>query len=203
MKAYLQLTGLVYKLVPIKAEQGSSNHPIDMGSIDADRMYKTVMNWYWGNMGSDKIYHDPQTRRNSLQYRINLARLAEKLIQEDKLDKAKNIADLAMTNMPLEYYGYYQLVDPFVETYYRVGDKQKARTLIDQLAIKYQEKLNYYKGFDLQAQNEYAMEIMREIETYRQMILIAEANDKEYFQKLASDFNTYNGYFKRFERPQL
>lgn len=203
MKDYLQLNGLVYKLVPIKAEERESNHPLDMGSIDADRMYKTVMNWYWGNMGSDQIYHDPQTRRNSIQYRINLARLADKLVQEDKLDKAKDIADLAMTNMPLEQYGYYQLVDPFTETYYLTGEKQKARALIDQLTVKYQEKLNYYKGFDLPAQNEYAMEIMREIENYRQTILIAEATDKDYFQKLATDFNTYNGYFARFQRPEL
>ncbi len=204
MKDYLQLSGLTYKLVPILNENSpSNNHPLNLGSIDADRMYNTVKSWYWGNMGSDKIYHDPQTRRNSLQYRINLARLTEKLIQEDKLDKAKEIADIAITNMPIDYYGYYQLVDPFAEAYYLVGEKQKAHNIIEQLAVKYQEKLNYYKGFELSHQNEYAMEIMTEIETYRQMIAIAQNHDEAFYKKLAADFNIYNGYFKRFNRPNL
>ncbi|MBO0160593.1 hypothetical protein J0675_27020, partial [Vibrio parahaemolyticus] len=76
---------------------------------------------------SDKIYHDPQTRRNAVSYRINLARLMEKLIEENKKDKAKEIIDIAMTNMPIKYYGLYELVHPFVEGYYNVGEKDKAR----------------------------------------------------------------------------
>lgn len=203
MKDYLQLNGLVYKLVPIKAEKRGDNHPLYMGSVDADRMFQTVMNWDWGTMGSDAIYHDPQTRRNSVQYRINLARLAEKLIEEDKLDKAGQIADLAMKHMPLQHYGYYQLIDPFIETYYIAGEKQKARTLMDQLVLKYQENLTYYQGFDLPRQNEYAMEIMSEIETYRQLILIAQESDSDYFKQLATAFNDYNTVFKRFNRPNI
>jgi hypothetical protein len=38
-----------------------------------------------GNSGSNEIYHDPETRRESITYRTNLARLMDKLIEEGKI----------------------------------------------------------------------------------------------------------------------
>ena len=81
MKDYLQLDGLVYKLVPIKTPV-EKNNPFDMGRIDTDKMYDMVTSWDWGNNGDPKMYHDVETRKNSLTYRGNLARLIEALIQE-------------------------------------------------------------------------------------------------------------------------
>ena len=102
MKDYLQLDGLVYKLVPIKTAVAKDN-PFDMGRIDTDKMYDMVTNWDWGNNGDPTMYHDIETRRNSLTYRGNLARLLEALIQEGELEKAEEIADLAMAKMPVKH----------------------------------------------------------------------------------------------------
>ena len=41
MKDYLQLDGLVYKLVPIKTKV-DKNNPYEMGRIDSSSMYKIV-----------------------------------------------------------------------------------------------------------------------------------------------------------------
>ncbi len=202
MKDYLQLSGLTYKLVPIKTPLSEQSHSLYMGGIDADRMYKTVMGWYWGNSGGD-IYHDPQTRRNSIQYRIAMARLTEKLIEEGQLKKAKDIVDLAMTNMPIDKFQYYSVVPPFAESYYLVGEKQKAREIVEKLIQKSQEQLNYYKGLGSSDQEYYAMEIMSEIETYRQNLQIAEEHDREFYRKGVPIFNKYNGYFARFKRSNL
>ena len=79
MKDYLQLDGLAYKLVPIKTKNRSA---FELGRIDTELMYDVVMSWEWGNSGSDKIYHDPQTRTQGLSFRSNLARLTEKLPPE-------------------------------------------------------------------------------------------------------------------------
>ena len=95
MKDYLQLDGLCYKLVPIKTAIDRAN-PFDMGRIDSELMYDIVMDWDWGNSGSENIYHDVETRKNGITYRGNLARLMEQLINEDQLDKAEKVADLAM-----------------------------------------------------------------------------------------------------------
>lgn len=88
MKKYLQLEGLVYKLVPIKTDLGKDN-PYLMGRIDADLMYDIVTQWNWGNSESPEIYHDPETRKNSISFRSNMARLSEQLINEGKKIKPK------------------------------------------------------------------------------------------------------------------
>ncbi|AJA68128.1 membrane protein, putative [Myroides odoratimimus] len=202
MKDYLQLSGLVYKLVPLKSDTESS-HALDRGSIDADRMYDIVTKWYWGNMGSDKIYHDPQTRRNALSYRINLARLMEQLLIEGKDEKAKKVIDIAMTNMPIKYYGLYEVVHPFVEGSYKVGEKENARQMAKELIQKSQESLTYYKGLEINDIEYYAREIITEIEIWRSLLQIIEEEDPSYYASLVPDFNTYNGYFKYFKRANL
>lgn len=202
MKDYLQLSGLIYKLVPIKSTAESS-HPLDRGSIDSDRMYDIVNKWYWGNMGSDKIYHDPQTRRNALSYRINMARLMEQLIAEGKKDKAKKVIDIAMTNMPIKYYGLYQIVHPFVEGYYKVGEKEKAREMVKELVQKSKESLTYYKGLQMDDIQYYQQEIITDIEIWRELLETVKEEDPSYFKTLTADYNTYNGYFAYFKRPSL
>src|SRR5690606_24940033 len=129
-----------------------STNPFDMGRIDSEKMYSIVMGWDWGSSGSPDIYHDPETRRNSISYRSSLARLAEKLIEEDQLEKAGEILDLAMENMPVEYYGYYSFLEPYVSGYFHVGKEDKAITLFDEIAKKYQEKLIYYSGMSFTMQ---------------------------------------------------
>ena len=110
MKDYLQLDGLVYKLVPIKTMVSKEN-PYEMGRIDSDLMYNIVKGWEWGNSESADIYHDPETRKNSISFRGNMHRLAEKLIQDGKNDKAEEILKLSLEKMPLDYFGFYSLVD--------------------------------------------------------------------------------------------
>lgn len=197
MKDYLQLDGLIYKLVPIKTKS-ESGHPLDIGMIDSDRMYNNVKSWYWGNMGSDKIYHDPQTRRNALSYRINLARLSDQLIQEGKKDKAKEIIDIAMTNMPVQYFGYYQLLQPFVEGYYQVGEPQKAKKLAEEIIVKSKEQLDYYKALPLEDQHYYGQEIATELDIWRQLVAIIndETKDEAYATKTLEDFAAYYERFK-------
>ena len=68
MKDYLQLDGLVYKLVPIRTPIDRSN-PYEMGRVDSDLMYDIVKKWSWGNSESTEIYHDPETRKNSISFR--------------------------------------------------------------------------------------------------------------------------------------
>src|SRR5574343_493744 len=135
MKDYLKLDGMCFKLVPIKTPVDEPN-PMKMGCIDSEKMYDIVMKWDWGNSGNPKIYHDPETRKNSITYRTNLARLMETLINEGKNDKAEKIIDLAMTKMPVEYFEYYSMVDPFAMGYYEVGKKEKARLILSQLIKK-------------------------------------------------------------------
>lgn len=201
LKDYLQLEGMVYKLVPIKTALSKDASPLEMGQIDTDNMYAKVMKWDWGNSESPNIYHDPETRRNSITYRANLSRLMLQLIAEDKKDKAKNIIELAMTKMPVEYFGYYSLVEPFADGYYKIGETAKAQQLLNQLIKKYQENLNYYGGLKSSEQSSIAIPIITDIERYRSLLTVMKTNgDLTFYNKNKVSFNTYVKMFERFER---
>ncbi|WP_394747356.1 glycosyltransferase family 117 protein [Spongiimicrobium salis] len=196
MKDYLQMDGLAYKLVPIKTQNRS---PYELGRIDADLMYDIVMNWDWGNSGSTEIYHDPQTRTQGLSYRGNLARLTETLINENKIDKAKDIINLSMENMPLDYFGYYTFVEPFLDGYYKVGETEKGRALFEQLKKKYQERLDYYAGVPLDEQYQYLDNILSDMEGYQRNInILIQNKDREYVEKETKIFNAYIDKFAHF-----
>ncbi|WP_299222836.1 DUF2723 domain-containing protein [uncultured Psychroserpens sp.] len=198
MKDYLQLDGLCYKLVPIKTAVDRAN-PFDMGRIDSDLMYKKVMSWDWGNSGSDDIYHDVETRKNGITYRGNLARLMEQLINEDQFDKAENIADLAMEKMPVDKFGYYTLLEPYISGYYEIDKKDKARRLYRDVAKKYQENLKYYSELTIENQTRYIEEIITDIERYRALVdVLVIYNDKELALEETEKFNNYLKLFKHF-----
>ena len=200
MKDYLQLDGLVYKLVPIKTPVDKENR-FDMGQIDSDKMYDLVMKWEWGNGDLTTIYHDPETRKNSISYRTNMARLMEQLINEGKIDKAKKIIDLALTKMPMDYYGYYTMVEPFAGGYYEVGEKAKARQLLERLMTKYKQNLTYYSGIQPSIQNGIASDIITDIERYRSLLTVMkDRGDVEFYNKNKPVFNSFVQRFTRFGR---
>ncbi|MDI9255826.1 glycosyltransferase family 117 protein [Flavobacterium sedimenticola] len=200
MKDYLQLDGLVYKLVPIKTPVDKEN-PYDMGQIDSEKMYRQVMNWTWGNGELTTIYHDPETRKNSISYRTNMARLMELLINENKTDKAKKIIELGITKMPMDYYGYYTMLEPFAGGYYAVGEKAKARELLEKLMTKYKQNLTYYAGIQPSIQNGIATDIITDIERYRSLLIVMkDRGDLEFYNKNKPVFNSYVKRFARFGR---
>ncbi|MFK7782302.1 protein O-mannosyl-transferase family [Psychroserpens sp.] len=198
MKDFLQLDGLCYKLVPIKTAIDRAN-PFDMGRIDSELMYEKVKSWDWGNSGSNDIYHDVETRKNGITYRGNLARLMEKLINEDQDDKAEEIADIAMNNMPVDKFGYYTLLEPFIGGYYEIEKTDKARKLYHDVSKKYQENLKYYSGLTIENQTRYLDEIVTDIERYRSLVdLLVIYNDKDLALEETEKFNNYLKLFKHF-----
>ena len=201
MKDFLQLDGMVYKLVPVKNAMTNAPSPLDMGQIDSDKMYDIVMKWDWGNSESSKIYHDTETRKNSITYRTNLARLMEQLINEGKTEKAKKVIDLAMAKMPLEYFGYYTMLEPFAAGYYELGEKEKARKILTQLIGKYQENLKYYNTLKSNEQIDLYVEIVTDIERYRDLLTVMkDRGDEAFFEQNKAAFNTFNKMFPRFKR---
>ncbi len=200
MKDFLQLDGVVYKLVPIRTPLGKGS-PFDMGRIDEEKMYDLVKQWDWGGSGSPDIYHDTETRRNSITYRSNIARLTEKLLNKGEKGKAKEMLDLAMEKMPVEHFEYYSLLEPYVSGYYEVGDKEKARALYAEVTKKYQEKIEYYGSIKLKRQYSLAQEIISEVEQYRNFINVTIIYDDEAFARQeAAKFNEYLKLFKAFYR---
>jgi hypothetical protein len=207
MKDYLQLDGMIFQLVPIKTPVPKNSGTIQMGRIDTEKMYNIIVDksyengtrqgWFWGGSGDPNIYHDVETRRNAFSYRLYMSRLVEKLIEENKYDKAKNVIDLAMEKMPVEIFGQYEMVESFIEAYYIIGEKEKARELSEKIIKKYQEEILYYESLDFRLQNVYLSDIYRATELYRNLLLqMRDAEDTEYYEKHIPIFNQYNAKFK-------
>ncbi|MFK2819357.1 DUF2723 domain-containing protein [Flavobacteriaceae sp. LMIT009] len=204
MKNYLQLDGLCYKLVPIRTPVDQAN-PFDMGRIDSELMYEKVKDWTWGNSGTD-IYHDVESRKNGISYRGNLARLIETLINEGDNDKAEEIADLAMEKMPVDIFGYYTLLEPYISTYYEVDAKEKGRQLYGEVSKKYQESLTYFSGIPEENQERLIDEISTDIARYRSLIDLLFTYEEEEFVR--AEMEKYNNFIRLFtgeteEAPQL
>jgi len=201
MKNFLQLDGLVYKLVPIKTEI-NKNNPYELGRIDADLMYPIVKGWEWGNSDSDNIYHDPETRKNSISFRGNLHRLALELMNEGKNNKAEEILDLSISKMPIDYFGFYSLMEPYISSYYRLESFQKGDDLFNKLSKKYQENLDYYSQVS-KSKNErfsiftYAENIITDTERYRTLVESSMgSNDRVLKSKAIKEFINSSDYVK-------
>jgi len=197
MKDYLQLDGLVYKLVPIRTAVDRAN-PFDMGRVDVDKMYDLVSKWKWGNSGNDDVYHDVETRKNGITYRGNLARLIEALINNNQLEKAEEIADLAMDKMPVDIFSYYTLLEPYISAYYQVESTDKARILFKNVAKKYQENLEYYSSLTIEDQRRMFEEIYTDIERYKGLVDVIIINDEEDFAKI--EIEAFNNNLRMFSQ---
>jgi hypothetical protein len=137
------------------------------------------MKWDWGNSESPNIYHDPETRKNSVNYR---SYLLNQLILEGKKDKSKKHHQSGNDKMPVEYFDYYSLVEPFAGGYYKIDEPLKAQQLLDKLIMKYRENLNYYGKLVLQ--NKLALQFHHtDIERYRSLLTVMKEN---------GDLNSYN-----------
>ena len=195
MKDFLQLDGMCYKLVPIKTPIDKSN-PYEMGMIDSEKMISIVDKWNWGIEDKKNIYLDVESRKNSITYRSNISRLVNQLIFENKLIEAEKIIDKCMEKFPTNKFGYYTLLEPFINSYYEIKKEEKARKLFDEIAEKYQEKLFYYSGLDNSNKNRYAEEIYTEIERYRSLVdVMINFEDGEFLETRMKEFNNYLDLF--------
>jgi MFS family permease len=192
LKDYLQLDGLAYKFVPIRTpstnEDGRSKSVLDLGRIDTDIMYHNVKKWDWKNSDSNAIYVDVETRKNGISFRNNLIRLAEELVKEEKFDMAEEILDLSINKMPIERYGHFGLVLGYVDNYYRVNNKEKARKVANSLVNIFQDRIEYYSGLDNYDVSQHFDDIEATLLMYNNVVGTADEYDKEFADELKKGY---------------
>ena len=203
MKEYLQLDGLVYKLVPIRTKI-PKNNPYELGKIDSELMYKIVKGWEWGNSNDPNIYHDPETRKNSISFRGNLHRLSLKLLEEGEIKKSEEILDLSLDKMPVDYFGFYSLLEPYISTYYKLEKFKKGDQLFISLSNKYQQNLKYYSNLSKSKDSRfsiytYAENIITDTERYRSLVEAAlNSNNTNFIGQAIEDYIKSTDYVKEF-----
>ncbi|GAK76682.1 membrane protein [Nonlabens ulvanivorans] len=203
MKDYLQLDGCAFRLLPIKTEPENRRDPFDMGRVDPDRGYEILKKWDWRNSGNPDMYYDVETRRNSVGYRSNVTRVAEALTKAGDYKRAEEILDLGMEKMPLDLYGHYSMIEPFVNGYYEVGQVDKAQNLLDRVILKYQDEIDFYKALNIDERRASYSDIIAAVERYRSLVESAIFyEDDKMVQKHKDVFNQYVLEFTQFYSPE-
>ena len=193
LQDYLQLDGMAYKLVPIKTPKQNT---YEFGRIDTDTMYDIVTSWTWGNSDDLNLYIDGQTKVQGLSFRTHLARLVNALIAEGANEKAIGICDIAMKYVPLQQFGFYAFVEPFIEGYYQAGALEKGDKLYRDLIAQYQDHLDYYGQLPIKEQSRMIQDIVGDLDSYRTAFELWAAFHPE--DQWAEESATFSSYIERF-----
>ena len=96
-----------------------------------------------------------------------------------------------MKRIPVNHFGYYFSIEPFIAGYYQVNEPEKARKIFLEVAQKYQERLEYYLTLsrgDFQALYE---DLSRDLTRYRSLLLILSEEDEKFSQQQEQVFDSY------------
>ena len=189
LKDYLELVGMAYHLVPVSQQADRTGQ---IGGVNADCMYDAVINKFrWGNMNQPDVYLDETNRRMTLNFRNNLARLANKLNQQGKRDSAIAVLDLTTEQMPHEIVSYNYFNLPIAEEYFMAGAKDKATEILLTYSDVLAEELEYYSTFPRSQQEQIAIEIQRSSQFLRQIVQLAQRYaDREVADDLSNKLNS-------------
>ena len=122
--------GLAYRISPF-----TTNAP-GAKSFDTERTYDNVMNRYkWGGLDHKGLYIDETVMRMCYTHRHLLADLALQLVAEGKKDKALKVLQKAEKVMPAYNvpYNYVSGAADLAKAYALIGQKAKARSIINQV----------------------------------------------------------------------
>ena len=108
-----------------------------------------------------------------------------------------------MEKMPVDDFGYYTLLEPYIGAYYEVDAEEKAKQLFIDVSIKYQESLNYYSTLSEKNQAQLIENIYTDIERYRGLVDVLMIYEDEDFVKIEMQkFNSYLRLFTGEEEPE-
>jgi hypothetical protein len=138
---YMHLEGFVYRLLPVEAD----HYIRGLGGINVEATYDALMNKAkWGNINDPRVTVDRESMRNSMFPRQNFMRLAQALLDENRVDSAVAVSDRFLEIFPNEKFPYDRFTTPFTEVYYEAGMFEKANDLVMTIANNYMLDVNYY-----------------------------------------------------------
>jgi hypothetical protein len=196
LEDYFMLDGLAYRLVPVKSESDRGQP----GTVNTDVMYDNVMNKFrWGNMNNPDVYLDETNRRMTMNLRNNFHRLADALILEGKKDSALAVLDKCIEVVPDNCIPYDYFTIPIAEDYYKIGETEKANTIVSRLITIFDENLGYYFQFEGKRARVYDDDIQQNLYMIRKVTDVTRNNKQtELYTKATEVYNKYSKiYFKK------
>lgn len=137
MSKNFRLEGLTYRIMPY--ETG--------GSVNSEVMYENMVNKFkWGNVKDPNVYLDENILRMCKTLRYMFARLTTMLVSEGKNDKAAAALDKCLEELPLNTVGYDFSLLFLSENYYKIGQKEKAKAILDAFGQNTIQNLTWFNN---------------------------------------------------------
>lgn len=183
LEDYFQLEGLAYRFVPVYSPSNGGQS----SRVASDIMYDNMINKFkWGGMNKG-IYIDPETNRMTINLRSNATRLAESFLMKGEKQKAIDIMDLVMAEMPHDKVPLMIFNYRMVELYHQAGAPEKANALAADLFNMFEDEARYYSKLRGKYASFYERDMQNAMAIMQEMIRMA----KTYQQKdVAQDFQS-------------
>jgi len=161
LEEYYRIEGLAYRLVPIRTPYESI---IEMGSLNSDTLYNRLMKTFtWGRMNQEDVQLDFYNIRTLtvIRFRNIHTRLALRLLEEGKREKAIEVLDRCMELAPSTVLPYDQYITGItmpdreggiihhpgiIEAYYLCGEVEKANRILSEYYRTLVHEYNYYNS---------------------------------------------------------
>jgi hypothetical protein len=138
LKPYMQLEGLAFRLLPVKA--GSPQ-----GWINSDIMYDNMMHKFaWRNLDDPSINYDENFLRFPSNARHNFMKLAEQLYNEGKIDKAREVMAYSEKVMPDKSVPYDWASAMSIPMLFKLKEDKMAMNIVNTMGKRAEENLKYY-----------------------------------------------------------
>ncbi len=156
-----RVEGLAYRVVPVETPYESI---IVMGDIDTDTLYHRLINTFeWGRMNQEDVQLDYYTIRtlSVIRFRSLHTRLALKLLEEGKKEKAVEVLDRCMELAPSSVLPFDQYItgitlpdrkggtihhEGIIEGYYLCGEMEKGNQILSEHYKTMVREFNYYNS---------------------------------------------------------
>jgi len=202
LEEYFQLEGLAYRLVPIKSQ---NKNWLDYGRINTDILYQNMMKKFvWGGAKEKGVNIDYNHKRTIIvvKARLNYARLAKALADEGKNEKAIEVLNKCMEELPLSKIPYDPYMADVIGSYFAAGDTTKAVNMTKAFCDYYYEILDYYlkqKPFIISSAE---FEIQTAIQyTSRVAGFCAENGKTEMAEEINKKLEGYYGSYVKIQQP--
>lgn len=127
LKKYFQLEGLAYKIVPVKYDTYTD---YQYGSVNTTVLYNKLKDKFCNvNWETNAFYISDNHKRMGSSYRNQYSRLATALINENKLDSAREMLSLCFSSFPIQLFPVNYSGIAHIQCYYQLNDIEKANEL--------------------------------------------------------------------------
>jgi hypothetical protein len=142
LKNYMQLEGYAYRLMPV-AVPGATD-----GYVNSDIMYTNMTKkTFWREFDNPDVYYDETYKGPPvISARIAFFRLADQLIREGNINKAREVLNYSLKVIPDKSIPFDQISSNYVRFLFEVGDTKKALEVADIMAKRADQNLTYDKS---------------------------------------------------------